>query len=65
MTSLIAGSVARKLSVYFKNVTADTLSLSFLKGQALLPLLGLSRGIAVASDLLFSICDIFEATCIE
>jgi hypothetical protein len=42
MTSLIAGSVARKLSVYFKNVTADTLSLSFLKGQALLPSLGLT-----------------------
>ena len=40
MASLIKNSVARKLSRYFKNISADALSLSFFKGEAALHNLG-------------------------
>ena len=40
MASLIKNSVAKKLSRYFKNISADALSLSFFKGEAALHNLG-------------------------
>jgi hypothetical protein len=36
MTSLVKNAIARRLALYFKDLTADNLSLSLFKGEAAL-----------------------------